>query len=274
MAKFLLTADKSHGLEINKNPSDEIIVIGAGLPRTGTLSMKSALTILLKGKCYHMAEFLRGSQDDMDIWLNALKGDVTPQQWRTFFRKEGYVSGVDYPMSLFWKELSEVYPNAKILVTTRNPDTWYKSVKESIWTFHDNIRSSWTFRQTIGLMDGRKGIHDWFDVVESAKATGMSMTMGEAIAGGPEHAAKFFKEWEELVISTIPPERLLVHSAKEGWGPLCKFLDLPIPDEPYPRLNDTATILKGIKIAKVVSVGIFYVAPILVTALGTYLFAM
>lgn len=276
MAAFLMVknSDLSQHVEITDNKPEELLVIGAGLPRTGTLSMKSALTILLKGKCYHMAEVLKGDQEDLDIWLNGFKGENTPQQWRDFFKKKGYVSGVDYPISLQWKELSEVYPNAKIVLTTRNPDTWYTSVKNSIWSFHDNIHNSWTFRQTIYWLDGRKRIEKWFPCMDQVKGYGMKQSLGPVIDSGPEASSQFFKDWEEVVKATIPPERLLVHSAKEGWAPLCKFLGLPIPDEPYPRLNDTASIQKGVRAVKMVSIGIFYVAPALLTALATYLFAM
>jgi len=264
--------DKSQELQIVEKNPDKLLVIGAGLPRTGTLSMKSALTILLKGKCYHMAEHFAGDQEHMDIWMNAIKASNTSEQWTQFFKKKGYVAGVDFPISLFWKELSDAYPEAKIILTTRTPETWYTSVKNSIWHFHENLRNSWTFKKTMVLLDGRKGADKWIDSVETKKPYGMKMNLFEAISGGPEVATQFYKDWEEVVKANIPEERLLVHSAKEGWEPLCKFLDVPVPEESYPNLNDTASIQQAVKSLKMISVGLFYVAPAVLTALATYLF--
>jgi len=275
MAAYLIKGnDLSQIREVDGTKADEILVIGAGLPRTGTLSLKSALTILLKGKCYHMSEVLTGTQEDLDVWLDGFDGKNTPQQWRDFFKKKGCVAGVDYPFSLKWKELSEVYPNAKVVLSTRNPDTWYKSVKESIWTFQENMTTSWSFRKTVFLLDGRKRIEEWFPCVDKVKGDCMNKSMGQVLEAGPQASADYFIEWERVVRANIPPERLLVHSAKEGWEPLCKFLELPIPDEPYPRLNDTATIKKGVRTVKLMSIGFFYVLPAAITALATYLFAM
>jgi len=273
MAKLLMN-DKSRELEIEKKEPDTLLVIGAGLPRTGTLSMKSALTILLKGKCYHMAEFFGGTQDHMDIWMNGINDKNSSEQWKQFFQKEGYIAGVDYPIGLFWKELSEIYPEAKILLTTRDSSRWYDSVKNSIWIFHDKMRGSWTFRKTMALLDGRKGIDKWIHHMENTKGYGMDKNLFEAITGGPESAEQFFKDWDAAVISTIPSERLLVHSAKDGWEPLCKFLDLPIPTEPYPNLNDAASIRGVVKTLTMINYGLFYVTPALLAVAATYFFAM
>jgi hypothetical protein len=248
--------------------------VGAGLPRTGTLSMKSALTILLKGKCYHMAEAFSGNQDHMDIWMNGIKNKNTPDQWKQFFKTEGYIAGVDFPFALFWKELSGVYPDAKIVLTTRDSEKWYDSVKNSIWIFHDKMRNSWTFKKTLSLLDGRKGAGDWIHHMENTKGYGMNQNLYDAITGGPENAAKFFRDWDSVVKSSIPPERLLVHSAKEGWGPLCKFLDLPIPDQPYPNLNDAASIRKTVQMLSLLNYGLFYLLPACIAVGATYMFTM
>lgn len=274
MAKHLMK-DASQKMKIEENKPEKLLVLGAGLPRTGTLSMKAALTMLLKGKCYHMAEFFTANQEHMDIWVNAIKNKNTPEQWKEFFKKEGFIAGVDFPFALFWKELSEVYPEAKVILTTRDSSKWYDSVKSSIWIFHDKLRSSWTFNKTVSLLDTRKGAGlEWIQHMENTKGFGMEENLYDAITGGPETAENFFKEWESVVIATLPPERLLVHSAKEGWEPLCKFLDLPVPDCPYPRLNDAASIRQTVSVLSVISAVLFYAVPAVAAIGATYYFAM
>ena len=57
---------------------------------------------------------------------------------------------------------------------------------------------------------------------------------------GEETAVRFFNDWVEQVKSEVPSDRLLVFQVKEGWGPLCQFLGVPVPEEAFPNVNDTA----------------------------------
>ena len=79
------------------------VVIGAGLPRTGTTSMRSALGTLLDGSCYHMVDNVNGTKVDSDFWNKACDGKVTREEWIEFLEGRGYNSGVDFPISLFYK---------------------------------------------------------------------------------------------------------------------------------------------------------------------------
>jgi len=269
MAKFVMTEDKS--VEITNTNPEEILVIGAGLPRTGTLSLKSALTKLYKGKCYHMKEVFDGDQEDLDIWLRGVEGKNSSEDWRNYFKKKGFVSGCDYPFAIFFKQIADAYPNAKVVLSTRDPTTWHHSVTESIWLFNKLARQSWTFRAMLKMFDLRKNSERWIETVETAKAYGMSKGLGDAIDGGPESAEQFFRDWEDNVRAQIPADRLLVHSAKEGWEPLCEFLGFPVPDEPYPRVNDTAAIKKDVANLKAMNFAMFYVTPTLL-AIGAYFY--
>jgi hypothetical protein len=82
---------------------------------------------------------------------------------------------------------------------------------------------------------------------------------------------KFVKDWEAEVRRIVPAEKLLLASAKEGWDPLSKFLGLPIPENDYPRVNDTASIKKMVRNVWILNGVVFYVLPTCI-ALGLYVF--
>ena len=119
-------------------PSSEVdfVLIGAGLPRTGTMSTYAALEMILPGKCHHMARVMSDKTDrNTTFWLRAVRGEVTDGDWRQFVKDERLSAGVDYPSSLFWKDLVRIYPNAKVLLNDRDPVRWYESVKNTILEF-------------------------------------------------------------------------------------------------------------------------------------------
>merc|ERR1712071_504321 len=116
-------------------PAEEVdfVLIGAGLPRTGTMSTFTALEMILPGKCHHMVRAIGDTTPrNRTLWLKAVKEKVTDDEWKQFIRDEGLSAGVDYPTSLFWKDLMRIYPNAKVLLNDRDPVHWYESVKNTI----------------------------------------------------------------------------------------------------------------------------------------------
>lgn len=78
-------------------------MIGAGLPRTGTLSLRAALNDLLDGAVYHMWQVAFGEKVDCTFWEKALKRKMTQGEWTDFLQGRGFRGGVDYPISLFYK---------------------------------------------------------------------------------------------------------------------------------------------------------------------------
>ena len=108
-------------------------VICAGLPRTGTLSLKAALTTLLGGRCYHGFDTLFGSQNDVDFWSSVARNQASDEEIRQFFCSRGCTAAADFPAALFYKRLMQVFPNAKVILTTRSPVSWQKSMKESLY---------------------------------------------------------------------------------------------------------------------------------------------
>lgn len=187
-------------------------VIGAGPGRTATFSMKFALEHLGFGPCYHMAEVFKGAIRNIALWQDVADGKP---DWDTIFA--GYHSTTDFPASSYWRELSEYYPDAKVLLTVRDANSWFDSVSETIMS--PRMLSS---LEGSPLMDMFEGTY--------LKPIGKKV-----------HDRAFMTDWYErhnqAVIDTIPAERLLVFHPKEGWEPLCAFLGVAVPDVPFPRVN-------------------------------------
>ncbi|SEN58474.1 sulfotransferase family protein [Nonomuraea pusilla] len=211
-------------------------VIGAGFPRTGTVSMKAALERLGFGPCYHMFEIMT-DPSQVDRWLPAASGQ--PLDWNRVF--DGYRSAQDWPASFFWREQAEAFPEAKVVLTVRDPSRWYVSMKA---LFADN-----PLRQAEGreLPEGAAAVAGTMARLSPVLAHIGRSTFGDdwTLDGGlPDEraAVEVFERHAAEVRASLPPERLLVFDVREGWGPLCAFLGVDVPGEPFPHLNDSAAI--------------------------------
>ena len=211
MAEQTETISKDGGLQ----------VIGAGFGRTGTLSLKHALEELGLGPCYHMTElFNRPSVDEQ--WDAIVKGE--PADWYAVFK--GYRGSVDWPACTYYKELMQAYPDAKVLLSVRDPEKWYESVASTIYrvsrlnpdharTTHGHMGNTLIWQ---GTFDGRFEDKDY--------------------------AIGVFLRHNEEVRRYVPAEKLLVYDVKESWEPLCDFLGVPVPaGKPFPHDNDRANFV-------------------------------
>src|SRR6185312_5388126 len=199
-------------------------VIGAGLGRTGTASLKVALEQLLGGRCYHMSECF-GNPANPPLWLAAAHGRP---DWETIFK--GYVATVDYPAGGFWRQLAAYYPEAKVLLSVRDPDKWFESTRETILS--EGIRE-------IAALTPDKAFFD---------ETVFKDYVGHF--GDRGFITDYFRRHNEAVIAAIPKVRLLVYEVGQGWEPLCEFLGLPVPDAPFPHVNtraDFEAMMAGMK---------------------------
>lgn len=199
-------------------------VIGAGFGRTGTFSLKHALEELGFGPCYHMSE-LFGKPDVDKQWDAIVSGE--PADWSTIFK--GYQASVDWPACAFYKEQMQVYPNAKVLLSVRDPEKWYESVASTIYRVsrinpdHASTPHGHMVRTLIwqGTFDNRFEDKDY--------------------------AISVFLRHNEEVKQYVPAEKLLVYNVKEGWEPLCAFLGVEVPaGKPFPHDNDRANFLGDI----------------------------
>jgi hypothetical protein len=190
-------------------------IIGPGFGRTGTMSCKAAVEQLGFGPCYHMSEvYERGHED---AWADAING--APLAIDTIFA--GYRSVFDWPACTWWKQLKAANPRAKIVLTRRDPDIWYDSIATTIFkalpsVSDDPARNAWRVHT-------RKLI--------------FSDTFHDDL--GRDNVLAVLRAHEADVIASVPPSELLVFDVAEGWGPLCDFLGVTVPETPFPRTNTT-----------------------------------
>ena len=187
-------------------------VIGAGYGRTGTMSLKLALEQLGFGPCYHMVEVFKNPEAPA-WWLEAAEGRP---DWAKIF--DGYASTVDWPSATFYKELADAYPEAKVILTERDPEAWFRSTQATIFArdFADMGQTTWAqmaLKVVADLFDRQMHDHDKLISV--------------------------FKAHNARVREVIPAERLLVYDLAEGWAPLCAFLGVAVPETPMPKVNTT-----------------------------------
>lgn len=191
-----------------------IEVIGAGWGRTATNSLKLALERLGCGTCHHMWEVANDQPRLVPLWNAALDGHP---DWPAIF--DGYRAAVDWPAAGFWQELSQVYPDAKVILTTRSPESWFASISNTI----------------LKVIDDPEQLPEPARPVSRMAKRAVTRSIGEDWSS--ERLIQRFIEHEASVKQGVAPDRLLVFDPNEGWAPLCEFLGVPVPDEPFPRSN-------------------------------------
>ena len=193
-------------------------VIGAGFGRTGTHSLKLALEDLGFGPCHHMMELAQNA-DQLALWQDICAGK--PVDWQRAM--QGYGSQADWPAVYFWKELVDAFPEAKVVLTYRDPRSWFRSFRDTI------VRAN-----TAGLVQdtdpqGRARAAIVNDLVFQRTFGGRQEDENACIATYLAHTAE--------VLRRVPARNLLIFDIADGWQPLCSFLEVPVPDRPFPKTN-------------------------------------
>lgn len=191
-------------------------VIGAGVGRTGTNSFKLAMEKLGYGKCHHMFEVLENPWH-ADVLLAAAKGEKV--DWDTLF--EGYQATCDWPACHFWRELSEYYPDAKVVLNVRDPEAWYASVMKTIIPRAQQMFSG-----------------EMTPIAEMIKEIVFNQAWDNR-TDDKDYMIARYNAHNQSVRDTIAADRLLEFDPADGWEPLCAFLGEPVPDEPYPNTNSS-----------------------------------
>ncbi|GJM42282.1 MAG: sulfotransferase family protein [Ardenticatenaceae bacterium] len=206
-------------------------VIGSGFGRTGTLSLKAALEILGFDPCYHMEAVIK-RPSHINMWYQIGQGQSVP--WQKIFGS--FHATVDYPASIFYQELLATYPDAKVVHTVRDPDRWYDSTAATIYRVVNDF-PFWVPKLFPWLAR-------FIDLQEQL--------VWQKIFNGrfPDraYAIQRFQEHTNEVRQHVPTEKLLIFQVKEGWEPLCDFLNVPIPNVPFPHINDREMILRRFKL--------------------------
>ena len=204
-------------------------VIGAGLPRTGTLSMKHALEQLGLGRCYHMQEVF-SAHERSRAWASYFAGG--PVDWDEVF--DGYGAAVDAPAYVAWRDLMKAYPDAKVVLTVRDADSWYGSMSKTILA--DGYLQSLMATDLAPMLGGMLGA--------MLSEVGGPPPMDGPPGPPPKEVMMAMREAHDAAVQReVPPDRLLVFKVSEGWSPLCRFLGIEVPSTPFPRVNDSESFL-------------------------------
>ena len=210
-------------------------LIGAGLPRTATTTQMIALE-MLGLPCYHMRDMMADPSTRIPQWRKAFDG---AGDWDEIFA--GKESIVDWPGSYHWRELMDVYPDAKVLLSVRSAQSWVESMHNTIaaiW-FGDNLM--YHLAQAQYRIDPLYA--GWLDLLYDMWKKADIMVGSD---GDPQQMAADMERWNQEVIDTVPSDRLLVWNPKDGWEPLCEFLELDVPSEPLPNVNDTENFQRNL----------------------------
>lgn len=193
-------------------------LIGAGLPRTGTSSLREALRYLLNAPIYHMSEAF-AHPEHTGTWVNAIEGK--PPEWETFLA--GYAAGVDAPFSNCWRDLAAAYPDAPVLLSHRgDPEVWYRSMEATVLPRTREMLTKSAEDPMVSL----------FGVIFSGVFTDIN-DRDQIVAG--------YERWLSEVRAQVEPDRLVEWRPGDGWEPICNAMSLPVPERPFPHENSTAS---------------------------------
>ena len=200
-------------------------VIGAGLGRTGTHSLAEALEILGFSPCYTI-QSVDQNPEHQDLWEQAMEGVAV--NWASLYQK--YRSAVEWPTVAFLTSIIESFPNAKVILTIREPESWFDSATQTIFPAleasalnpNPEQRTSASFKRRLILEEVFQGRY-W----------------------EKEFALALYRDHNQSVVNLVPEHRLLLYRIQEGWPKLCQFLELPEPDKPFPWRNRKSEFLNS-----------------------------
>jgi hypothetical protein len=193
--------------------------IGAGFGRTGTSSLQAALEELLGGKCYHMKDIMT-QPSQLKAWHEFAVGKTSKMDWERLFT--GYVASVDCPACIYYKEIMEVFPEAKIILTVRDSQSWWKSFNR-LMSLVNKVRLLSFFIPKL------RKLSQFADKIIIANVFGGRMEK--------ENCINIFERHNQEVRELVPKDRLLEYDIAQGWKPLCEFLGVAVPKKPFPHLN-------------------------------------
>jgi hypothetical protein len=216
-------------------------VIGAGFGRTGTTSLKAALEELGFGPSYSLSEVFR-NPEHVGFWEAAADPAGEEADWEGFLA--GYGVAVDWPACSFYEELMEAFPEAPVIVTVRDPAEWYESTRSTIYGLRRLTDGPLPVRAAFALAGPFvRGLTGTVRLADRLVWEGTFDGRFEDRA----YAMEVFERHNEAVSRRVPPERLLVYDVREGWAPLCDFFGVEVPDEAFPRLNETREMRRRLK---------------------------
>lgn len=199
-------------------------IIGAGFGRTGTYSLKAALELVGFGPCHHMSEVI-GDPEQIRLWTDA--ANRSPD-WASIFA--GFRAAVDFPVAAYWQEVLAATPGAKVILSERDPEDWYGSFSQTILPLILD-KAAWPeYRRP------------WFEMIDK-------VIIGKALSGRTDREGILaaYRANTAAARALEAQGRVLVFRARDGWKPLCDFLGVEVPNEPYPKTNPRAEFFAAVK---------------------------
>ncbi|VDO72182.1 unnamed protein product [Schistosoma margrebowiei] len=221
-----------------------ILVVAAGLPRTGTFSMKKALEIIYSQPCYHGYELVTRKQCDIDKWQTLVDEVRTTHCEEKIHRYLsmiliGYVAVTDVPSCALYKELMSIYPNAKVVLTVRDKNDWLASFRQVVMPKSDDPRK-------IHMVEAKRRAKIPVEL-DKLLTDSLKLAFQKEDIDFDDDAMllECYDNHIKTLQENIPSERLLVHRLGDGWEPLCRFLNVDVPaNKPYPKMNQRSDMIK------------------------------
>jgi len=209
-------------------------VIFAGYSKNGTKTMKEAFTLL----GYNNYDFQENYRYQKDRWLKIFNTGGTKEDFYEMYKNVD--SCTDMPSFYFWDEILKAFPDAKVVFCMRSEDDWWRSYKKQM-----ESRQSFKFRVMQILSPSLKRMLDFAWKMHVVIEGWQMVEPWFGFCDNPEHLLrKSYRMHNANVLQNAPKDQLLVFSLDQGWEPLCKFLNLPVPDAPFPHKNKNATLVK------------------------------
>ncbi|VDP74088.1 unnamed protein product [Echinostoma caproni] len=252
-----------------------LLVIGAGCGRTGTASLKQALEILFHRPCYHMHTIMEKHPDHPQKWVeldNQVTESMRPGGKPVDARLiqdllHDYCGAVDFPAASYYWQIMQVYPDAKVILTVRDTNKWVESARATIIPANGRPKPPWFVRWVWFLRVGRSP-------GEMPNRFFNRTFGGDVFQMDDEQLGRAFDQWNADVQRKVPKERLLVYRVQDGWEPLCKFLQMDVPNQPFPCVNERDQFGRHVRFAHALNfalgIGIPLGVTILAVGLGLY----
>lgn len=233
-------------------------VLVMGLPRSGTYSVAHALEILGHDRVFHNLNVPFDANHIWGAWArpmmacspylrkhvgppyflkdeNVMPAAFTRADWDDLVGRD-HQAIADMTV-YFVAELIEAYPEAQVILWERDVDRWYNSYMGMLEAFDYHSTVAAFLRKYVAPFSGIYWHTTmWYGVAGWLRAKDM--------AGMRANARDRHREHFETVRKMVRPGKLLEFSLKDGWEPLCEFLECPVPDQPFPHLNEADNIKK------------------------------
>ncbi|CAL8103919.1 unnamed protein product [Calicophoron daubneyi] len=221
----------------------ELLVMNAGIGKSGTRSIQRALEILYGEPCYHISSAASDHPDHIPKLIEIFEKMEADSNFEisdddVHFLIKGYKTISENPLCMFYRNILKMYPNIKVILVIRDTQSWLRCVRASIFPRDSTVVPQTFFDRLAQRFILGKGYLE-LGILSMRCALGFDCPLND-----DEGITKGYKNWNEQVRKTVPAENLLIFNLGEGWRPICQFLNLPVPDCQFPHSNEREQYMK------------------------------